>query len=164
MSAARITPIFRSRVATAPRFVAFRSISSTPIYQKSPVDAAKDTLKKADEVASNAAIKGINQGGMFKPWETCSSRFSREMLTKIFNPEKAAHKIQETVGSTSEAAKSETDSLKSEAEKKAGKAKGEAEHVAGKVKGKGEEAVGEMKGKAEETKGKAEEAKRKHLG
>ena len=65
MSAARFAPIVRSRVATAPRFVAFRSISSTPNYQKSPVDAAKDTLKKADEVVSNAAVKGINKGGMF---------------------------------------------------------------------------------------------------
>lgn len=52
---------------TAPRLVAFRSISSTPNYQKGPVDAAKDTLKKADEVASKAALKGIDQGGLFHP-------------------------------------------------------------------------------------------------
>ncbi|KAJ5683791.1 uncharacterized protein N7477_000136 [Penicillium maclennaniae] len=140
MSAARFAPIVRSRVATAPRFVAFRSISSTPNYQKSPVDAAKDTLKKADEVVSNAAVKGINKG------------------------ENAAHKIKEAVGSTSEAAKSQADSMKGEAQKQAGKAQGEAEHLAGKMQGKGEETLGEMKGKAEEAKGKAEEAKRKHLG
>jgi hypothetical protein len=53
--------------------VAFRSISSTPIYQKSPVNAAKDTLKKVDDVASDAALKGINQGGTFNPWETGSN-------------------------------------------------------------------------------------------
>lgn len=54
-------------IPTAPRLVAFRSISSTPKYQKSAVDAAKDTVKKADEVASKAALKGIDQGGLFHP-------------------------------------------------------------------------------------------------
>ena len=30
-----------------------------------PVQATKDTLKKADRTVSDAALKGINQGGMF---------------------------------------------------------------------------------------------------
>jgi hypothetical protein len=66
---ARFAPIVRSRVAlsTAPRFVAFRSISSTPSYQKGPVDAAKDTLKKADDMVSKVAVKGIDKGGMCIP-------------------------------------------------------------------------------------------------
>lgn len=67
MSAARFIPVVKSRVATAtaPRFMAIRSISSTANYQKGPIDATKDTLKKADEVVSNAAVKGIDKGGMF---------------------------------------------------------------------------------------------------
>ncbi|KAJ5211650.1 uncharacterized protein N7498_003296 [Penicillium cinerascens] len=122
----RFAPIVRSRVAMpiAPRLVAFRSISSTPSYQKGPVDAAKDTLKKADELASKAALKGIDEG------------------------EKARDKINETVGS----AKSQTESMKGEASKQAGKAKGEAEHAAGTIKGKTDAAMGEAKGKAEEIK------------
>jgi hypothetical protein len=54
-------------LSTAPRFVAFRSISSTPSYQKGPVDAAKDTLKKADDIVSKVAVKGIDKGGMSIP-------------------------------------------------------------------------------------------------
>jgi len=64
---ARFAPVIKSRVAmsTAPRFVAFRSISSTANYQKGPIGVAKDTLKKADDLASNVALKGLNKGGMW---------------------------------------------------------------------------------------------------
>lgn len=42
-----------------------RTISSTPEKDMGPVQATKDTLKKADRTVSDAALKGINQGGMF---------------------------------------------------------------------------------------------------
>jgi hypothetical protein len=65
MSAARFTPLLRTRVAvhTAPGFQAIRSISATAPFNKSAVDATKDTLKKADRTVSDAAVKGINKGG-----------------------------------------------------------------------------------------------------
>ena len=42
-----------------------RTISSTPEKDMGPVEAAKDTLKKADRKISDAAVKGIDKGGMF---------------------------------------------------------------------------------------------------
>lgn len=67
MSAARIVPAVRSRVATcvAPTSVSLRSISTTARLEKGPVDATKDTLKAADRVVSDAAVKGIDLGSMF---------------------------------------------------------------------------------------------------
>lgn len=62
MSAIRLVPLFKSTsAATIP---AIRSISSTARLQKGPVEAAKDTLKKADRAVSGAAVKGIDKGGM----------------------------------------------------------------------------------------------------
>lgn len=66
MSAARIAPVLKSRLATsATTFQAVRSISSTASLSKGPVETAKDTLKKADQAVSSAAVKGIDKGGMF---------------------------------------------------------------------------------------------------
>lgn len=69
MSAARLVPVVRSRVATsaAPASVTLRSISTTARLQKGPVDVTKDTLKAADRVVSDAAVKGIDLGRMFIP-------------------------------------------------------------------------------------------------
>lgn len=41
-----------------------RTISSTPEKDMGPVEATKGTLKKADRVVSDAALKGIDKGGM----------------------------------------------------------------------------------------------------
>ena len=73
MSAARFTPLLRSRVAVqTPGFQAIRSISATTPYNKGPIDATKETLKKADRTVSDAAVKGIDKGGkssvMSRPW------------------------------------------------------------------------------------------------
>jgi hypothetical protein len=57
LSTARATP---SVAAAGQRFV-----SSTAKREKGPVDATKSTLKKADRVVSDAAVKGIETGGMF---------------------------------------------------------------------------------------------------
>lgn len=58
-------PAMKSRVAilTRPSYVYLRSVSSTARNEKGPVDATKDTLKKADRVVSDAAVKGIDKGG-----------------------------------------------------------------------------------------------------
>ena len=68
----RFTPL-TARVASTPAIRttpalgvgAARSISSTARRQSGPVDATKETLKKADRVVSDAAVKGIEKGGMF---------------------------------------------------------------------------------------------------
>lgn len=67
MSAARFVPVVRSRMANAaaPTSVALRSISTTARLEKGPVDVTKDTLKAADRVVSDAAVKGIDLGSMF---------------------------------------------------------------------------------------------------
>lgn len=66
MSAARLIPVIKSRVAPsiAPAITTIRPISSTASYQKGPIDTAKDTLKKADRVVSDVTLKGIDKGGM----------------------------------------------------------------------------------------------------
>jgi len=56
LSAARVTPSF---TVAGQRFV-----SSTAKRESGPVDATKNTLKKADRVVSDAAVKGIETGGM----------------------------------------------------------------------------------------------------
>lgn len=42
-----------------------RLVSSTTPRDSGPVDATKETLKKADRKVSDAAVKGIETGGMF---------------------------------------------------------------------------------------------------
>ncbi|KXG48913.1 uncharacterized protein PGRI_027830 [Penicillium griseofulvum] len=147
MSAARFAPLLRTRVATqtAPSFQAIRSISATAPYNKGPIDATKDTLKKADRTVSDVAVKGINTG------------------------EKAAHKIKEVVGSGTKQAKEKGGEIKGEAAEYAGKGKGKAEEVLGEAKGaassgaqqakaKGQEVKSEAAGYADKGKIKAEEA------
>ena len=38
---------------------------TTSPYRQSVVDSAKDTLKKVDRTVSDAAVKGIEKGGMY---------------------------------------------------------------------------------------------------
>lgn len=53
----------KSRVAiNAPRALGARSLTATARCEKGPVETAKDTLKKADRLASDAAVKGIDKG------------------------------------------------------------------------------------------------------
>lgn len=53
--------------SAAPASVTLRSISTTARLEKGPVDVTKDTLKAADRVVSDAAVKGIDLGRMFIP-------------------------------------------------------------------------------------------------
>jgi hypothetical protein len=68
-SLTRIAPL-TARVAavrtTTPAFTAAgsRLISSTSKLEKGPVDAAKDTLKKADRTISDNLVNAIDKGGM----------------------------------------------------------------------------------------------------
>ncbi|KAJ6083175.1 hypothetical protein N7467_007310 [Penicillium canescens] len=129
MSTARFAPLLRTRVvAPTPGFQAIRSISATASYNKGPIDATKDTLKKADRTVSDAAVKGINQG------------------------EKAAHSIKEAVGAGAQQAKAKGEEAKGDAAKVAGQGQGKAEEALGEAKGKTKEAMGTVEGKAKEAK------------
>ena len=44
--------------------VGSRAVSSTSRKEKGAVDATKDTLKKVNRTVSDAALKGIETGGM----------------------------------------------------------------------------------------------------
>ncbi|CDM28868.1 hypothetical protein DTO013E5_1318 [Penicillium roqueforti] len=107
MSAARFAPLLRTRVAvqTAPGFQAIRSISATAPCNKGPVDATKETLKKADRTVSDAAVKGINTG------------------------EKAAHKLKDAVSGGAKQAKEKGEEVKGEAAQYADKGKSKAEEA-----------------------------------
>lgn len=146
MSATRVVPVLKSRLVTpGANLQAVRSISSTASLSKGPVEAVKDTLKKADQAVSGAAVKGIDKGGMF------SSPLTRPLkypLTRIADPEQAREKAKEAMHMSSGEAKSKM----GDAAQYAGQAEAKAEKAAGQAKGKAHEAAGEMKGKAKEAK------------
>ncbi|EAW09726.1 LEA domain protein [Aspergillus clavatus NRRL 1] len=130
---ARFAPLTAraAAVRTVPAVtVGARFLSSTPKCEKGPVETTKDTLKKADRIVSDYAVKGINKG------------------------EEATNKLKETVGSsTAEAegkAKGTVEELKGDAAEVAGKSKGKAEEALGSAKGTAKEVYGEAKGKAKE--------------
>ncbi|KAH1337794.1 hypothetical protein KXV68_005511 [Aspergillus fumigatus] len=107
-----------------------RFISSTPKNEKGPVEATKETLKKADRAISDNLVNGIDKG------------------------EQAKDKVKQTVGSSTEEAKYKAEGMKEEmkgeASEKAGETKGKAKETLGEVKGKAKEVFGEAKGKAKE--------------
>ncbi|KAL5339176.1 hypothetical protein BJX70DRAFT_397952 [Aspergillus crustosus] len=100
-----------------------RFISSTRSTQSGPVDATKSTLKKADRVVSDAAVKGIETG------------------------QAAASKLKQSVGSTTGEAEAKAGELKGDAAELAGKGKGKAQELKGEAKGKAEEFKGDVKSK-----------------
>ena len=53
-----------ARVRLQPLTRQARLFTTSP-YRQSVVDSAKDTLKKVDRTVSDAAVKGIEKGGMF---------------------------------------------------------------------------------------------------
>lgn len=59
----RAAIIAATRSAPALAVATSRSLHASARLQKNPVDATKDTLKKADRVVSDAAVKGIEKGG-----------------------------------------------------------------------------------------------------
>ncbi|OXV05538.1 hypothetical protein Egran_06692 [Elaphomyces granulatus] len=120
-----------SRIAPGPARISARSItptlavasprlfSTTVKNQKGPIEATKETLKKADRVVANVAIKGIDTG------------------------EKATKKVKETLGIDPSEAEGKASQKAGEAKGKTarvtGEAKGKAEEMKGEAKGKAEE-------------------------
>ncbi|EYE94676.1 uncharacterized protein EURHEDRAFT_378130 [Aspergillus ruber CBS 135680] len=137
----RVTPLtsqLASSVArtTAPAFSvpAFRSISSTTKKDKGVADATKDTLKKADKTASDAALKGIETGQHVK------------------------ESLKGTFGSTKGEAEAKSGELKDQASKYAQEGKAQAEAKSGEVKDEASKYAQEGKSKAGEA---ANDAKQK---
>ena len=138
----RVTPL-TSRLATASvgrtttpalTVVASRSLSCTTKKEKGPVEATKDTLKKAERSASNAALKGLETGGTSTPLET-----SCHVLTGV---EHAKDKIRETMGHTEQKAEAKGQELKGEAAQRAEQGKGKTEKTFNEAKEKASEAMG----------------------
>jgi hypothetical protein len=48
-----------------------RLFTTSTRLQKGPVELGKDALKKVDRVVSDAAVKGIETGGMFCSFHCC---------------------------------------------------------------------------------------------
>ncbi|GAB1194610.1 hypothetical protein APSETT444_003856 [Aspergillus pseudonomiae] len=136
MSFTRVAPrslnaIVRSTATPTLRVGGVRSISATAAKQKGPVEAAKDTLKKTDDVLSGAAVKGIEKGEQVA-----------DAIKGAANKNKG-----ELKGDAAELA----GQGKSKAEETLGSAKGKTEETIGSAKGKAQETLGEAKGKAKET-------------
>jgi hypothetical protein len=72
-----LNPVVRSTITPSFAVGGARSISATAGKQKGPVEATKDTLKKADEVLSGAAVKGIEKGGMCRVDSSVSDQVFR---------------------------------------------------------------------------------------
>ncbi|KAF7596451.1 hypothetical protein BBP40_001758 [Aspergillus hancockii] len=125
-----LNPVIRSTVTPSFAVGGARAISATAGKQKGPVEATKDTLKKADEVLSGAAVKGIEKG------------------------EQAADAIRGTTEKSSGELKGDASELagqgKGRVEEALGSAKGKTEETLGSAKGKAKETLGEAKGKAKE--------------
>ncbi|KAE8371211.1 hypothetical protein BDV26DRAFT_286966 [Aspergillus bertholletiae] len=107
-----------------------RAISATTAKQKGPAEAAKDTLKKADQVLSGAAVKGIEKGVQ------------------------VADAIKGTANKSTGELKGDAAELASQGKSKAketwGSAKGTTDETLGSAKGKAQETLGEAKGRAKE--------------
>ncbi|PGH04036.1 hypothetical protein GX51_03706 [Blastomyces parvus] len=91
---------------------------------RGPIEVTRDTLKKADRVVSNAAVKGIETG------------------------EKATHKLKDTIGIKSRKAEEEAAKTAKEAGDKASELKDEAKARAEYLKQKAKEEAEETTGKA----------------
>ncbi|KAJ5239507.1 hypothetical protein N7468_004126 [Penicillium chermesinum] len=125
MYAQRFISVAKPRVALpSTRVLGARSISVTPQYQKSPVEAAKETVKKADRVVADAAVKGIDKGAQ------------------------VAGKVKSEVGGATGETSSKAEQKLSEAK---GDVKGTAAEVEGKAKGAASEAAGKAKEAKEKT-------------
>jgi len=98
-----------------------RTFSTIRPLNKGPVEMGKDALKAADNVASKAAIKGLDAG------------------------EAAKDAIADAAGKVSGKAQQTSGETKGDASQLAGQAQGKAHELAGKAKGKAAEVEGEVK-------------------
>ncbi|OJJ85545.1 uncharacterized protein ASPGLDRAFT_123719 [Aspergillus glaucus CBS 516.65] len=120
----RVTPLTSQLASSAARTTtpafsvpAFRSLSSTTKKDKGVADTTKDTLKKADRTASDAALKGIETGQHVKD------------------------SLKGTFGSTKGEAEAKSGELKDEASKYAQEGKSKAGEAANEAKQKVHEAT-----------------------
>ncbi|KKZ62537.1 hypothetical protein EMCG_02943 [[Emmonsia] crescens] len=126
---ARITPVTRTAMipARAASVAVVRPAcfsTSARRTEKGPIEVTKETLKKADHIISNAAVKGIETG------------------------EKATHKIKDTIGVKSKKAEEEVTKAAKEAGDQASHLKDEAKARAEYLKQKATEEAEEASGKA----------------
>ncbi|OJD15601.1 hypothetical protein AJ78_04154 [Emergomyces pasteurianus Ep9510] len=126
---ARATPVMRTtvipvRIASVAvvRPVCFST--SAQRAERGPIEATKETLKKADRVVSNAAVKGIETG------------------------EKATHKIKDTIGVKSRKVEGEAMKTAKGVGDKASELKDDAKARAEYLKEKTKEEAEETTGKA----------------
>ncbi|KAG5296736.1 hypothetical protein I7I48_05653 [Histoplasma ohiense] len=123
----RVTPVTRAalRPATSVAVVRPTCFSTTARQaEKGPIQATMETLKKADRLVSDAAVKGIESG------------------------EKATHKIRDTIGSKSRKVEGEASQFRDRAGGKASELKDEAKARAEYLKQKANEESEEATGKA----------------
>ena len=135
-----------------------RAFATSPLAQKSPVDTAKNAVKQADKTVSQAAVSGIEKGGMppasspvtsshcFRGTPLRKKRPKSSYSSKI--PSKHIANVRPIL--TEQLAQS----MKSSASSATGQAKGKTSEMSGEAKGKASEVAGEAKGKAEEVKSK----------
>ncbi|EEH19982.1 hypothetical protein PABG_02241 [Paracoccidioides brasiliensis Pb03] len=113
---------FRTSSAAACRPALFST--SARRQEKGPIEATKETLRKADRLVSDAALKGIETGKM------------------------ASHKIKDAIGIKSKKVEGEAKKVARDVEDKAGSLKDEAEDKAAYLKEKAKEEAEEWTGKA----------------
>ncbi|KAF3483792.1 uncharacterized protein GIQ15_03116 [Arthroderma uncinatum] len=110
--------VANSRGIAAPTLLTGRTqlsralFSTTPHHQKGPIEATKDTLKAADRLVSDAAVKGIEKG------------------------EAATNKLKHTVGSAAKKAERETEDVAKKTSRKASDVADEAAEKAEEYSGK----------------------------
>ena len=158
----------RSRILPLTRQT--RLFSTSP-FRASVLDTAKATVKEVDRKVSDAAVKGIEKGGMSSSNYPLSfsfsfftlnqsttnhpSTFSRSDLLHqlvpmlISHPEQATQKAKEVTGMKAEETKQEA---MGNAHEMAGEAKATKEQMKGEAMGKKEELKGEAKATKEEIK------------
>lgn len=107
------TPALRAAVRSSALRQSPRLFSTTLVQQKSPVDAAKEGLKKVDRAVSDAAVAGIDKGVEIK---------DKAASVAGVETNKAEGKAAEVAGEA-----------KGKAHELSGQAKGKAEEVKGKM-------------------------------
>ncbi|PGH18032.1 hypothetical protein AJ79_00658 [Helicocarpus griseus UAMH5409] len=137
----RVTPVTRTAVTPATRAASVAAIrpasfsTSARCEDRGPVEATRDTLKKADRVVADAAVRGIETG------------------------EKASHKLKDTIGVKSKKAGAEAQKAGIDAKESAKQAGDRASKMGGKAKeemgDRAEWLKQKAKEEAEETTGKA---------
>ena len=129
---ARTPPVYTTaRIYSALTVSAAQYLSSTARRDKGPVDTTKDALKKVDRTVSNAAVRGIETGGMC--WKGARSlhysilsiysllccKFGE--LIRLVLAEKARDKAKDTIHTENKAAKDKAENWREKADEVVGR-------------------------------------------